>query len=1064
MKKILRPFFILAAMLFFTHSQAQTVLDVITASPNHTTLEELVNLSPTTVGVFDITSPITVFAPNDAAFDAIPQELLDYYAEEPGTFLQDIIFYHVLLSNQPIANLTDGASFNTLAQQFVTISNDGETIMVNNSTIITPNNVNASNGRLHNVDAVLVPDGEDVFDFIANSADHTILAAAIVAAELQDDLEALAPYTVFAPTDAAFNALPENLVNALLADPTGLLQDILLYHVAGTIAASGDLSDGQEITTLNGETVVVGTNGGVTINGATVSGADNRTLNGIVHVIDEILIPSDVPTVLDIVVNSEDHNTLEAAVIAAELDDDLSGGAALTVFAPTDAAFDLLPEGLVETLLLDPTGVLANVLLQHVVGSIEVSDDLVDGETLTTLLGQEVTISNDGTTISIDGAVVSVANIPAINGVVHVLDAVLIPADQTTVYDVIVNSEDHTTLEAAVNAAELADDLQNGAALTVFAPTDDAFGLLPAGLVDALLLDPTGTLAEILLNHVVDGIALSSSLTQDQVITTLFGENVIVDLNGGVFINGAEVTVADIPTINGVVHVIDAVLVPGGVSTVLDIVANSPDHNTLEAAVIAAGLADDLIDGEALTVFAPTDAAFDLLPANLVEALLQDPEGVLANILLQHVVGSAEYSADLNDMDVLTSLLSQDLNISNDGTTISVNGANVTVADLVGINGVVHVIDAVIIPDDQLNVYDAITNSPDHTTLLAAVDAAGLDAALQTEPALTVFAPTDAAFEALPENLVAALLTDPTGVLTEVLQYHVAGSINPSTTLSDGQLIETLFGEDVTVGDDGSITINGANVTVADIVTINGVVHIIDAVLVPAGATTIVDIVINSDIHNTLEQAVIDAELVDALSGGAGNVTLFAPTDAAFELVDPDALAGILADPTGLLQDVLLYHVIDGIVLEANVTTGDVPTLFGENISIDASSGVIINGSATVMVTDLIGINGVVHVIDAVLIPTTLSVEEISSVESFSVFPNPANSMMNVELEMVTSERISIDFVNMLGQVVKSVDLGQRSTGLNREVIDIQDMADGFYLMNVTIGDDQLTHKLQVVR
>ncbi|MGB6036334.1 MAG: fasciclin domain-containing protein [Cryomorphaceae bacterium] len=1064
MKKILRPFLILAAAVIGMQSQAQTTLDLITASPQHSTLEELVNLSPTTIGLYGAPGPITIFAPNNAAFDAIPSELLDYYTEEPSTFLQDILYYHVVSGSQSTANLTDGATFNTiLAGQSISISNDGTTIMVNNSTINQPN-ISASNGRLHGLDAVLVPDVEDVFDFIAASPDHTILAAAIVAAELQDDLEALAPYTVFAPTDAAFNALPENLVDALLADPTGLLQDILLYHVAGTIAASGDLSDGQEIPTLNGETVVVGTSGGVTINGANVSGPDNRTLNGIVHVIDEILIPSDVPTVLDIVVNSEDHNTLEAAVIAAELDDDLSGGAALTVFAPTDAAFNLLPEGLVETLLLDPTGVLANVLLQHVVGSIEVSDDLVDGETLTTLLGQEVTISNDGTTISIDGAVVSVANIPAINGVVHVLDAVIIPADQTTVYDVIVESADHTTLEAAVDAAELDDELQDGTALTVFAPTDAAFDLLPAGLVDALLLDPTGTLAEILLNHVVDGIALSNSLTQDQAITTLFGEDVIVDLNGGVFINGAEVTVADIPTINGVVHVINAVLVPDGAPTVLDIVVNSPDHNTLENAVIAAGLDDDLTDGESLTVFAPTDAAFDLLPTNLVEALLQDPEGVLANILLQHVVGSAEYSADLNDMDVLTSLLSQDLNISDDGTTISVNGANVTVANLVGINGVVHVIDAVIIPDDQLNVYDAITNSPDHTTLLTAVDAAGLDAALQSESALTVFAPTDAAFEALPENFVAALLTDAEGVLTEILQYHVAGSINPSTTLSDGQLIETLFGEDVLVEDDGSITINGANVTVADIATINGVVHVIDVVLVPEGATTIVDIVIASEDHNTLEQAVIDAELVDALSGEAGSVTLFAPTDAAFALVDPDELQDILDDPTGLLQDVLLYHVIDGIVLEANVVSGNVPTLFGEDISIDASSGVIINGSATVIVTDLVGINGVVHVIDAVLIPTTLSVEEISSVESFSVFPNPANSVMNVELEMVTSERISIDFVNMLGQVVKSVDLGQRSTGLNREVIDIQDMADGFYLMNVTIGDDQLTHKLQVVR
>src|SRR6056297_2068985 len=104
MKKILRTFFTLATVLFFTHSQAQTTLDLITASPDHTTLEELVNLSPTTVGLLDITSPITLFAPNDDAFDAIPTELLDYYSADPSTFLQDILFYHVLLSNQATAN------------------------------------------------------------------------------------------------------------------------------------------------------------------------------------------------------------------------------------------------------------------------------------------------------------------------------------------------------------------------------------------------------------------------------------------------------------------------------------------------------------------------------------------------------------------------------------------------------------------------------------------------------------------------------------------------------------------------------------------------------------------------------------------------------------------------------------------------------------------------------------------------------------------------------------------------------------------------------------------------
>ncbi|MBF25528.1 MAG: hypothetical protein CMP49_03300 [Flavobacteriales bacterium] len=132
-------------------------------------------------------------------------------------------------------------------------------------------------------------------------------------------------------------------------------------------------------------------------------------------------------TIVDIIVDSESHNTLEAAVIAAELADDLSGDGPFTVFAPTDAAFDALPAGTVESLLVDPTGDLANILLHHVYSGSALSTDLSDGMMIPTLFGTEleVTFTSDG--VMIDNAMVTVADITADNGVVHVIDAVLIP-------------------------------------------------------------------------------------------------------------------------------------------------------------------------------------------------------------------------------------------------------------------------------------------------------------------------------------------------------------------------------------------------------------------------------------------------------------------------------------------------------------------------------------------------------------------------------------------------------------------------------------------------------------
>ena len=275
-----------------------------------------------------------------------------------------------------------------------------------------------------------------------------------------------------------------------------------------------------------------------------------------------------------------------------------------------------------------------------------------------------------------------------------------------TVVDIIVNSPDHNTLEAAVIAAGLADDLSGPGPFTVFAPTDAAFDALPPGTV-AALLDDIPTLTAILTYHVVGAKALSTDLSDGQVITTLNGKDVTVTINGnGVFINNAKVTVADIEADNGVVHVIDAVLLPPS-NTVVDIIVNSPDHNTLEAAVIAAGLADALSGDGPFTVFAPTDAAFDALPPGTVAALLNDIPTLTA-ILTYHVVGAKALSTDLSDGQVITTLNGKDVKVTINGDGVFINNAKVTVADIEADNGVVHVIDAVLLPTlsaKELNVH-----------------------------------------------------------------------------------------------------------------------------------------------------------------------------------------------------------------------------------------------------------------------------------------------------------------------------------------------------------------------
>ena len=140
-------------------------------------------------------------------------------------------------------------------------------------------------------------------------------------------------------------------------------------------------------------------------------------------------------TVVDIILDSDNHNTLEAAVIAAELADDLSGDGPFTVFAPTDDAFDALPAGTVEALLENPTGQLADILLHHVASGSVMSTDLSDGMMVTTLNGTELMVSISDNGVMIDNAMVTVANIEADNGIVHVIDAVLLPSENSNIQE-----------------------------------------------------------------------------------------------------------------------------------------------------------------------------------------------------------------------------------------------------------------------------------------------------------------------------------------------------------------------------------------------------------------------------------------------------------------------------------------------------------------------------------------------------------------------------------------------------------------------------------------------------
>ncbi len=265
---------------------------------------------------------------------------------------------------------------------------------------------------------------------VSGSSSLGTLTAALESAGLVGALEGEGPFTIFAPRNAAFDALGADVVASLLEPGNAdLLEKVLTYHVVpGASLMAGDLSDGQTVTTLQGEELAIGVSGGsVTVNGAAVVEADLDSENGVVHVIDAVLVPSETDLVDVAVLNG--FSTLVGLVQDAGLEATLrsdNGGAGFTVFAPTDDAFGALSSV--------PTGqALVDVLTYHVVGATVGSGDLSDGQLVTTVEGSTFTVNLSGSSVSItDGSGstvgVTLTDVPASNGVIHVLDGVLLPS------------------------------------------------------------------------------------------------------------------------------------------------------------------------------------------------------------------------------------------------------------------------------------------------------------------------------------------------------------------------------------------------------------------------------------------------------------------------------------------------------------------------------------------------------------------------------------------------------------------------------------------------------------
>jgi transforming growth factor-beta-induced protein len=275
--------------------------------------------------------------------------------------------------------------------------------------------------------------------------------------------------------------------------------------------------------------------------------------------------------IVDTAVADGRFKTLAAALTAAGLVDTLKGAGPFTVFAPTDEAFAKLPAGTLDELLKpENKQKLTDILLYHVVSGKVMAADVGKLTSAKTVLGKDVMVKVDMGNVYINESKVVITDIETSNGVIHVIDSVLLPPSEDamtgkTIVDVAVADGRFKTLAAALGAAGLVETLQGAGPFTVFAPTDEAFAKLPAGTLDELLKpENKQKLTDILLYHVVSGKVMAADVVKLTSAPTVLGKDVTIAVKDGkVFLNNTvQVIITDIEASNGVIHVIDAVLLP----------------------------------------------------------------------------------------------------------------------------------------------------------------------------------------------------------------------------------------------------------------------------------------------------------------------------------------------------------------------------------------------------------------------------------------------------------------------------------------------------------------------
>ncbi|XP_019385584.1 PREDICTED: periostin isoform X12 [Crocodylus porosus] len=498
----------------------------------------------------------TFFAPSNEAWNLLEPEIHKNLIDNVNIELYNALHHHMLNKRMLTKDLKNGMTVVSMYNDLKLLINHypNGVVTVNCARIIHGNQI-ATNGVVHVIDRVLTPVGNTIQDYLEVEDDLSSLRAASIASEVLDTLGKPGHYTLFAPTNEAFEKLPRGVLERIMGDKVAA-EALIKFHILNTLQCSEAIMGGAVYETLEGNTVEVGCDGeSLTVNGIKmVKKKDIVTSNGVIHLIDKVLIPDSAKQVLEL--GGAQQTTFTDLMAQLGLASSLRPEGQYTLLAPLNGAFSD------DTLRMDQR--LLKLILQNHVLKVKIGlNELYNGQQLETLGGKLLRVFVYRTAVCIENSCMVRGSKEGRNGILHLFSEIIKPAEKS-LHETLKNNKQFSTFLSLVKAADLEDLLTLPGEWTLFVPTNDAFKGLTNEEKEILIRDKNA-LRNIILYHLTQGIFIGSGFEPGvtNILKTIQGGKLYLKtVNDTLLVNDLKSKESDLMTTNGVIHVVDKLLYP----------------------------------------------------------------------------------------------------------------------------------------------------------------------------------------------------------------------------------------------------------------------------------------------------------------------------------------------------------------------------------------------------------------------------------------------------------------------------------------------------------------------